>query len=225
MPAAEKMCIARAPKGSHIYFRRIRHKCDIVTGGLRHYNSLVSKKRRYVLTVVGALVLLLLVAWSPWSTLLYHGDGRFSDDLFFFPRYSVRFADIPLNKVGEHHFHMWGLPHEEMSLVLYVRVPQPNSENRTTLTHFPATIEAKLTDGKGNTSCHALGRPADDNRDGAWVLMGGDGFAGYWHYKCNDIPTSSFRAYDLMIRVSDVGPGADELVVTPTLRGGGTELP
>jgi hypothetical protein len=185
----------------------------------------VSKRRKYLLAIIGSLLSLILIAWSPWSALLYRGDGKLSDRLFFFPRYRVRFADIPLNEVGEYHFRSWGLPNDEMSLILYVKAPQPNWDNRKTLTHFPATIEAKLADEKGNAACHAFGRPADDNRDGVWVLMGGDGFAGYWHYQCRDVPVSTFRSYDLMLRVSDVGPGVDKLVVTPTLRGGGSELP
>jgi hypothetical protein len=56
------------------------------------------------------------------------------------------------------------------------------------------------------------------------VLMSG-GETGYWHYQCNFVPVSSFRVYDLMIRLTDVGPQANRVVVTPTLKGGGIELP
>jgi hypothetical protein len=73
------------------------------------------------------------------------------------------------------------------------------------LTQFPATIEAQLTDGKGKVACRAVGKPADTNKDGVWVLMSAPGEAGYWHYGCNFVPVSTFRSYDLMIRVTEVG--------------------
>jgi hypothetical protein len=186
----------------------------------------VAKTRKYLLAIFGIILLLILIAWSPWSALLYHGDGKFSDGLFFYPRFWVQFADISLNEVGEHHFRFQGLPNDQMSLILYIKGVQASSrENRKSLQNFQATIEAKLTDAKGNVTCHALGRPADDNRDGVWVLMSGPDEAGFWHYQCNSVRVSSFKAYDLMIRVTDVGPGADKVVVTPTLNGGGIELP
>ena len=113
-----------------------------------------------------------------------------------------------------------------MGLILYVRGEHAKWEDRESLTHFPVTIEARLSDGKGNVvCCFASGRPADGNRDGIWVLMSGHDEAGYWHYQCNGVRVSPFKTYDLMIRVADVGAGADKVLVTPTLKGGGTELP
>lgn len=185
----------------------------------------VSKKGKFAFTILGALLLLILTTWSPWSALLYHGDGKFSDELFFYPRYSVRFPEIQLNEPGERHFRFRGMPNEEMSLILYFKADRAKWINRQSLTSLPVAIEASLTDGKGNVVCHASGRPADANTDGVWVLMSGPEEAGYWHYRCNFVRVSRFKAYDLMIRVADVGPGAAGVVVTPTLNGGGTELP
>jgi hypothetical protein len=197
----------------------------LLNAGCGHYYYSVSKIRKYAFAILGTLLLLILVVWSPWSALLYNGDGRFSDQLFFYPRYWIRLTDISLNEAGEYHFHLAGLPNQELSLVLYVRGSKGNWDNRMSLTQFPVTIEAKLTDGKGNVACHAIGSPTDANKDGAWVLMSAPGEAGYWHYGCNFVPVSTFRSYDLMIRVSDVGPNANKVVVTPTLNGGGIELP
>lgn len=185
----------------------------------------MSKRGRFVFAILGTLLFLVLIAWSPWSALLYYGDGKFSDELFFYPRYWVRFPEIRLNEPGERHFRFRGMPNEEMSLILYVKGDRAKWVNRQSLVSLPVTIEAKLTDGKGNVVCHASGRPADANTAGVWVLMSGPGEAGYWHYQCNFVRVSRFKSYDLMIRVADVGPGADEVIVKPTLNGGGTELP
>jgi hypothetical protein len=185
----------------------------------------VSKKLKYLLATLGILLVLTLVAWSPWSGLLYCGDGKLSDNLFFYPRYKLKFADIPLNEVNEYHFHFTGAPHEEMGLVLYVKGGLTDWDYRHSLLNFPASIDAKLTDGKGNIVCHASGRPADANSDGVWVLMFGPGVAGYWHYQCNDFRVSTLGTYELTIHVTDVGPDAEKVVVAPTLEGGGIELP
>jgi hypothetical protein len=185
----------------------------------------MSKRGKYLLTILGTLPLLILIAWGPWSSLLYHGDGKFSDELLFYPRYWVRFADIPLNEASEHHFHFRGMPHEEMSLVLYIKDRQVDTwADRAPLVNLPVTIEAILQDDKGGVTCHAMGRPAPANRDGIWVLVSG-GVTGYWHYQCNFVQIYHKKNYDLTIRVSDVGPVTEKVVVTPTLEGGGLELP
>jgi hypothetical protein len=167
---------------------------------------------------------------SPWSGLLYRGDGKLSDNLFFYPRFKLKFADIPLNEANEYRFHFRGAPHEEMALVLYVKGGLADWDDRRSLVNFPASIDAKLVDGKANVVCHASGRPADTNSDGVWVLMGGPGVggpgvAGYWHYQCNGFRVSTLGTYELKIHVTDVGPYAEKVVVTPTLEGGGIELP
>jgi hypothetical protein len=61
--------------------------------------------------------------------------------------------------------------------------------------------------------------------DGVWVLMSGGDEAGYWHYECNPAQVFPDRTYDLMIRISEVGQGIERVLVTPTLNGGGIELP
>jgi hypothetical protein len=183
----------------------------------------VTRWRKYIVAVVVVLFLIMLAVWSPWSKFLYRGDGEFSDNLFLYPRYQVRFPDISLSEAGEHHFRLAGLPYEELGLVLIVK--DDKAGDRIALTQFPATIEAKLVDDRGNEVCQAVGRPANENRDGVWVLMSGPGVSGYWHYQCNSIRVSMLRQYDFMIRVSNVGENAPRLVVTPTLRGGGVELP
>ncbi len=66
--------------------------------------------------------------------------------------------------------------------------------------------------------------PAPSNGEENWVLtFGGD--AAYWHHRCNFVQVYPGRAYDLVIRVINVGQAVDKVVVTPELRGGGLELP
>lgn len=195
--------------------------------GWAEYHVLVSWKRPLLAVTVGVVALLILSVWSPWVALRYRGDGKFSAGKFFsYPRYVVTFSDMPLYEAGERRFHLQGLPSEEMTLVLYVKGRSVYSdEDRAPLEHLKTTIEATLTDGHGNETCHASGQPDSDNRDGIWVLMSGGGESGYWHWRCTDVRVHWYDSYNLVIRVISADPKGERVVVTPTFEGGGLELP
>jgi hypothetical protein len=187
----------------------------------------VSRKKGLLLTIIViGTAFLILFAWSPWNSLRYHGDGKFSDRGFFsYPRYLVTFSDIQLSQTGEHHFHFRGLPNEEMTLALLVEDRRVDTWADTApLANLPVTIEVVLTDDKGYVACRAYGRPAPSNVDGVWVLTWG-GAAAYWHHQCNFVRVHPNRIYDLAIRVKDIGPSVEKVVVTPRLTAGGIELP
>ena len=186
----------------------------------------VSRKKLLLTIVIAVLALLALGAWSPWVSLRYYGDGKFSDRGFFsYPRYFVTFSDIQLSQTGEYHFHFRGLPNEEMTLMLYVKDIRVDTwADSAPLTNLKVNIEAVLTDDKGHLACHAEGSPAPSNGEENWVLTFG-GNAAYWHHRCNFVQVYPGRAYDLVIRVINVGQAVDKVVVTPELRGGGLELP
>ena len=187
---------------------------------------LVPRKKLIVTMSFIVIALLILGAWSPWDSLRYRGDGEFSDRGFFsYPRYPDTFSDIQLSEAGEHHFHFRGLPNEEMSLLLLVKDRRVDTWADTTLlANLPVTIDVVLTDDEGYVACRAYGRPAPSNVDGVRVLTWG-GAAAYWHHQCNFVRVHPNRMYDLAIRVKDIGPSAEKVVVTPRLRGGGLELP
>jgi len=186
----------------------------------------MSRKILFLTGSIGAVAAIVLWAWSPWVPLRYHGDGKFADQGFFnYPRYGVTFADVPLNETGERQFHFRGLPNKEMGLRLVVKNRQVNAmADRAPLENLPVTIEAALTDDKGRVICHVSGRPAPSNKSGVWVLMSA-GVAAYWQHGCNDVQVDANRSYELTVRVTDVEPGVESVVVAPVLAGGGEELP
>lgn len=187
------------------------------------------RKKLFLIIALVIVALLTLGAWSPWVSLRYHGDGQFSDRGFFsYPRYLVTFSDIQLSQTGEHRFHFRGLPNEEMTLMLLVKDRRVDTwADSAPLANLQVTIEAVLTDDRGHVACRASGRPAPPSKgdeDRIWVLTWG-GTAAYWHHQCNFVQVRPNRAYDLAIRVSDVGRGVENVVVTPKITGGGLELP
>jgi hypothetical protein len=189
---------------------------------------LVVPPKKLLLTVMSfAVALLILWVWNPWASLRFHGDGNLSDAGFFsYPRYQISFSEIPLNKISEHHFRFWGLPNDQMQLVLYAKDKRPDKwANRPPPDFTELTIEALLTDDKGHVACHVSGHPtASDGEDNIWGLMSNTRTPNS-SSNCNLAQVSTNRAYDLTIRVAGVGPDFEALVVTPKLRGGGLELP
>src|SRR6266853_6879919 len=105
-----------------------------------------SVSRRKILLTISFIVIALLIlgAWSPWDSLRYRGDGKFSDRGFFsYPRYLVTFSDIQLSQTGEHHFHFRGLPNEEMTLMLLVKDRRVDTwADSAPLANLQVTIEA-----------------------------------------------------------------------------------
>jgi hypothetical protein len=185
----------------------------------------MSRKKLLFTITFGAIGALVLIAWSPWSTLRYGGDGSFSDHGFFsYPRYVLTFPAMPLYESGERRFHFQGLPNEEMTLVLRVNGSSGSLEERSRLTKLPVSIDAVLTDSHGKQVCNATGRPADSNEDGIWVLMSGAD-AAYWHWQCNHIQIHPNESYNLLIRAVSATPSDQKVVVTPIISGGGLELP
>lgn len=185
----------------------------------------MSRKKLLLTALVGIVVLLWVLAWSPWDVWRYRGDAKFSDGGFFaYPRYVLTFPDIPLYESREYRFRLQGLPTEEMTLILYVKNSSGSMEERPRLTSLPTSVDAVLTDGHGKDVCRASGRPRDSNEDGIWVLMSG-AEAAYWHWRCNHVPIQSKESYNLMLRVTSSNQTAEKVVVTPRFQGGGLELP
>jgi hypothetical protein len=197
----------------------------IAVSNSKKYHAVVSRKKLLLVTLLSIAVFLCLIAWSPWNARRYKGDGKFSDGGFFsYPRYVVRFPDMPLYEPGEYRFRFQGLPSEEMTLLLYVKGSSGSEEERNRLTKLSAVIDAKLTDSHGRDVCHASGRPKNSNEDGIWVLRSG-GDAAFWHWQCRDVQFRSAESYSLLIHVIGPDQTANGVVVTPMFQGGGLELP
>lgn len=175
---------------------------------------------RLLVAAIGVFALLL--TWAECARLRYHGDGRLSGPHLLRPRYTDSFPDVPLDKEGTYDFHFRGIPEEEMTLILYIKGNADLSfDERRSFETLGTTIDASLTDDRGNVACHVSGRPSD----GIWVLQGPPE-AGYFGLRqCHPVRVYPNRSYDLAIQVRDVEPHGKEVVIAPRLEGGGIELP
>jgi hypothetical protein len=189
----------------------------------------VRRKKFVLAAVIGVFALLILCAWkNPFAWLRYHGDGELSDSGFFSypPRYQIAFADVPLDKPGEHQFRVWGLPIERMQLVL-----APKGKQLREWAEPPAhelrdlTIEAILKDDNGSVACHLIGHPGTSTPyEGIWNLVLSEGTSNV-ESDCGYTHVNLHQGYTLVIRVVAAGADYHDTSVTPLLRGGGLDLP
>ena len=182
-----------------------------------------SRRTLIVLAILGVGVLALC---EPWAKLLYRGDGTFSDRTELNrPRYLIRFNKIPIFQTGAYQFHFRGLPHEEMTLVLYV--DGKSSRRDEELKSLQTAIEAVLLDDHGNDICKLPRQPGLNDQDSVWVLSGAGGQkqAVFWHWQCHNLQAHPLKSYELTIRVTRTDPRGEKIFVTPTLEGGGIEFP
>src|SRR5438445_2580682 len=152
------------------------------------------------------------------------GDGTFSDRTELNrPRYLIRFNRLPIFQTGAYQFQFRGLPHEKMTLVLYV--DDKSSQQDDELKSLQTVIEASLLDSHGNDICKSSRPPGLNDKDGAWVLSGaGDDQAIFWHWQCHNFQAYRLDSYELTIRVTRADPRGEKIFVTPTLEGGGIEF-
>lgn len=176
-----------------------------------------------VLPIVAAV---LLTSCDPTGGLFYHGDGTFSDrGEFNRPRFLIRFSKIPMFQTGAYQYHFRGLPHEQMTLVLYVEGKSSRQEEELRSLH--TAIEAALIDGHGNDLCKSTRQPELNSHDSVWVLSGGvgEGQPIFWHWQCHNFQAYRLQLYELTIRVTQVDPRSEKVFITPSLEGGGIEFP
>ncbi len=147
----------------------------------------------------------------------------------------MRLRSIPFYGAGEYMFRLRGMPHEEMSLLLYTEGKKylyaeyegSPHDDRHELTHLQTTIEAFLVDGRGHTVCQGSGSPLHGDLNGnpnGWMLGGGDP-AEYYHTNCLRVALKPSESYSLTIRIRDVDPQTPKINLTPVLRGGQLDLP
>lgn len=179
---------------------------------------------RRTLLVLAIMVAASFSACSPWSKVLYHGDGTLSDrSELNRPRYIISFNKIPIFEVGTFQFHFRGLPHERMTLVLHIDENSLLHEDE--LKSLQTAIEAALVDSHGNDICRSSRRPGLNDQDSAWVLSGFRERWEFWHRQCHNFEAHPQDSYELTIRVMRADIRGERIFVTPTLEGGGIEFP
>jgi hypothetical protein len=186
----------------------------------------MTKLGRRTLILLAIVAAGLLAACDPTGKLLYRGDGTFSDRTEFNrPRFVIRFNKIPIFQTGANQFHFRGLPHEKMTLVLYV--DDSSSQKERDLKRLQTAIEAVLIDSHGNDFCKSSKQPSLNSQDSVWVLSGGPGGEHplFWHWQCHNFQAHPGESYELTIRITRADPRGEKIFVTPTLEGGGIEFP
>jgi hypothetical protein len=175
------------------------------------------------------------VVWLFWlsRTWGFEGDGTLSYLGPFRPSYRLTLPAIPFDKSATYQYRFLGIPSEnDMNLTLYIvgkGYVAYDSKDWQELENLKTVIEVTIMDGTG-IICSASATPGGTSWPAGntqlWVLTGGRfSEPGYWHKNCLHFGTSRKNSYNLTIRIKDVDPRSQKVVLVPKLEGGGSELP
>jgi hypothetical protein len=179
------------------------------------------------------LLILVVLTLGFWWLLSYHtselkgGAGISDSGLFTYPRYHIKLGAIPLSEPGEYTFNVSGLPPVPLNLEFYV-LETNSGEQLPILTQLHSLLEVNVTDSSGRTLCSASGRlsAAATGNSASWLLKRGSSVAAaFWQSKCLDISINRRASYKIEVRLTDVDPRSPQILLEPTLEGGGIELP
>jgi hypothetical protein len=211
----------------------------------------MTKRKIWMAIVVASACVIIAVGaiyFWPYDTRELQGDATIEDTGFWsYPRFHVRFPAVSLSEPGEHVFTVRGLPPVPLSFILNLAdLQEKENEARDFLRSHPNSKFAvhQNQNPEQSEAIYEKFRKVDTvveftwSCDGeiivtaidplkSWKLEWTPAYqsGGYWHPKGLEVSFGRRNAYQLKLKVRNVDVHAPPLLVAPTLRGGGNELP
>lgn len=180
-------------------------------------------KRLALLAFALALAGLCLGCWH-WrhrlwySTRLFSGDGEISDLGFWsYPRYRIAMPSVRLGGVASHRFTLRGLPPK--SLCFGLVLDDTSTGDLLESLKGAVNVSLKVQDEHGKLLCRV------EAPLGKWVRMWSQTEIMYWHEQSRDLATDPRSTYTIDLLVDGKAPPGSVISMTPTLQGGGIDLP
>ncbi|WP_406696712.1 hypothetical protein V5E97_37570 [Singulisphaera sp. Ch08] len=174
------------------------------------------------LTVRWLAVAVLFLGWLalPYTVSRYQGDGTITDRGFWsYPRYRIRLPQMELAAGRPHVYRLRGLPPESLYLTFEVVGRRlVDDEDFDAMRTGKTWMAVTIADDRGRRVCSASGALKE------WVLTQSYQHASYWHDGCVRPELNERTAYTMTVTVGGES-ATPQLVIVPTLEGGGMELP
>jgi len=177
---------------------------------LRHLAPLIA-----VCTVVSSCYV--ATHYSGWQ---YQGGRIINNGLFSRPRYEAPMSTIPFNVPGTYEYSFNRFPADDA----YVIVATPSAPPAGSIEQLTTKVHIRVIDQKNNVLCDATGFPSGKGSQQLIVTSSAD-VIGLWHTGCAALDLRACAPCRLSIAVGPVDPRTPAIALTPTLRGGGLELP
>lgn len=150
----------------------------------------------------------------------YRGGPFANHGLFARPRYEARFAAIPFNVPGSYEYSFRRFPADDA----YVMLATPSGPPPASIERLTTMVQLRVVDANGQLRCAASGFPAGKG-EAQLVVNSSAVVLGLYHLRCGLIELRACDPCHLHVGISQVDMATPAIVLVPTLRGGGYELP
>ena len=179
-----------------------------------------STKRRLGLLLACSVLVSSCYVATHYNAWRYSGGRLIDNGVLSRYRYEAQFADVPFNVPGTYTFTFSRFPGTD-AVVMLATPSEPPEES---IQKLATQVQLRVVDQDGHVLCHAGGSPrgSGDNR---LVVTSSKGVVGFWHTSCVHLELSVCNPCQLRVSVDAVDPATPELLLVPTVQGGGVELP
>ncbi len=175
--------------------------------------------RRIVPLIVGSVLVSSCYVATHYSGWRYRGGPLVNNGLFSRPRYEAPFPAIRFNVPGSYEYSFSRFPADDAFVML--RTPQPSAAGIEGLT---TRVRLRVFDANGRLTCDATGSPAGKGNE-QLIVSPEAGVMGLWHTRCALLQLRTCNPCRLQIAIEQVDLATPAVLLIPTLRGGGYELP
>jgi hypothetical protein len=176
--------------------------------------------RRVAPLIVGCVVVSSCYVATHYEGWRYRGGPLVNNGLFSRPRYEARFPAISFNVPGSYEYSFSRFPADDA----YVMLATPTGPPVASIESLTTMVRLRVADTNGHVRCDAIGSPAGKGKD-ELIVNSSAGAIGLYHLNCGSVELRTCNPCRLQIAISQVDTATPSLLIVPTLRGGGYELP
>jgi hypothetical protein len=150
----------------------------------------------------------------------YRGGQLVDNGLFSRPRYEARFPAISFNVSGSYEYSFSRFPADDA----YVMLAMESEPSAASIERLTTKVRLSVIDPNGRPRCEATGSPTGKGQ-AQLVVNSSAGVIGLWHMRCASIQLRTCNPCRLQIAIEQIDLATPAVLLVPTLRGAGYELP
>ena len=181
--------------------------------------TLLSSWRTAGLLVASILLSACYVAthYNAWQ---YRGGQLVDNGIFSHPRYEARFGEVRFDVPGTYSHSFSQFPGSDAVVMLAT----PSGPSDGSIENLATQLRVRVVDQNGRLLCEGSGSPGGTG-DHQFVVTSSGQALGLWHSSCARLQLRSCNPCQLHLSVGPVDPATPNILLVPTVQGGGIELP
>ena len=178
------------------------------------------RTRRVGWLLVGAALLSSCYLATHYRGWQYRGGRLIDNGLLSRPRYQAQFAKIPFNVPGTYSYSFRRFPGADAVVMLST----PSGPPEDSIENLSTQLRLRMVNQDGQVLCDGAGSPGGTGQNRV-VVTSSTGVTGLWHMSCAALQLRACNPCRLFVSVGPVDPATPNILLIPTVQGGGVELP